>query len=375
MKKLLLLTTCVALSACLLAQVAGPKSAASFNIRPLNGSRQSWTNVSNAGSSDNVYATTGDISGSSGSYTDYLEATNYGFNLPANANITGIAVDVERSDPNTSTADYSIRLVKGGNVAGTDHSTGAMYSSTENFEISDIVRTFGGDGDLWGETWTPAEINATDFGALVSAQRAVDGTVTNGRIDNIRVTVYYSINLTLPLKLTSFTATPKNDLVRLNWVTSEETNMDRFEVQRSANGTDFTSFGTVICKNHILATAYSFNDYSPIQGSSFYRLKIFENTGNVSYSKVVAIQAHTEAAPVALYPSPWKKGEGLFIKNANNEKLTIHFYTNTGELTAKVTTSSNVVPTEGIAAAKGLLRYKVFNVNNEVVGSGTLMSY
>jgi hypothetical protein len=375
MKKLLLLTTCVALSACLLAQVAGPKSATSFNNRTLDGSRQSWTNVNNAGSSDNVYAATGDISGTSGSYTDYLEARNYGFNIPANATITGIAIGVERSDPNTSTSDYSIRLVKGGTVTGTDHSTGAMYSSTENFEIMDIVRTFGGDGDLWNETWTPADINSSNFGAVVSAQRAVDGTVTNGRVDNISITVYYSINVTLPIKLTSFNATPKNDMVRLNWVTSEETNMDRFEVQRSANGTEFSSFGTVICKNHILATAYSFNDYSPIQGSSFYRLKIFENTGNISYSKVVAIQAHTEPALVALYPSPWKKGESLFIKNANNEKLTIHFYTNTGELTAKVTTSSNVVPTEGIAGEKGLLRYQVFNTNNKVVGSGTLMSY
>jgi hypothetical protein len=375
MKKLLLLTTCVALSAYLLAQVAGPQSANTFHNRALNGSRQSWINMTNAGASDNVYATFGDISGTSGNYTDYLEAANYGFNIPSNATITGIAVDVERSDPNTSTSDYSIRLVKGGNVTGTDHSLGTMYSSTENFEINDVVRTYGGDGDLWDETWTPADINSTDFGAVVSAQRAVDGTTTNGRIDNIRITVYYSINVTLPLKLTSFNATPKNDLVRLTWVTSEETNMDRFEVQRSANGTDFTSFGTVICKNHTLATAYSFNDYSPIQGSSFYRLRILENTGNTIYSKVVAIQAHTAAAPVALYPSPWKKGEGLFIKNANNEKLTIHFYTNTGELTAKVTTSSNVVPTEGIANAKGLVRYKVFNENNETVGSGTLLSY
>jgi hypothetical protein len=55
-----------------------------------------WTNPTNAGASDNSYATIG-TSGRCGVFTGhYLKATNFGFSIPVGATITGILVEIER---------------------------------------------------------------------------------------------------------------------------------------------------------------------------------------------------------------------------------------------------------------------------------------
>ncbi|MEI9809656.1 MAG: hypothetical protein WDO16_18335 [Bacteroidota bacterium] len=103
MKKLLSLLTLSGISLCLVAQVAGPQNGTIFSNTTKSGSSRAWINAANAGASDNVYATFGNLSSSMGSYTDYLTATGFGFNIPANYTITGIKVTIERADVNLST--------------------------------------------------------------------------------------------------------------------------------------------------------------------------------------------------------------------------------------------------------------------------------
>ncbi len=256
----------------------------------------------------------------------------------------------------------------------TDRSSGAAYSVSSSFAIKDTYQDYGGESDLWNESWTATAINNSGFGVAVAAQRSQTGTGTNGRIDNIRIAVYYNVISTLPVKLINFSAQAKTEIVRLSWTTAEESDMDRFEVQRSANGTEFSSFGTIICTNQRTVTAYAFNDYAPLQGISYYRLKILEKDGKTSYSKIVTVQQNIENA-TTLYPSPWKKGSALNIRNAGNEKLSIQFYNYTGELVTKLTTSSGQVPVDILSNTRGILRYKVYNEKKEVTGSGTLMVY
>ncbi|MBL7740351.1 MAG: hypothetical protein JNK14_14135 [Chitinophagaceae bacterium] len=371
MKKLLLFLPFFTTSCMMLAQVAGPQSARIFSNTSLEGSDNTWTDLDKAASSDQQYASFGDLRDIAGSHTDYLVATSFKFNIPAASYITGIAVYIECSDPSGSTSDHQIRIVKNGTIGNTEHSSGAMYL---NLGDRDKMRTYGGNADLWGETWSPADINSDDFGVAISAQRAVTGRETLGRIDNIQVIVYYSSFTTLPLKLTAFSAELQNDKVRLNWTTTDESNMDRFELQRSTDGNEFKSFGTVICRNRSIASAYSFNDYAPSTGTSFYRLKILEKDGSFTYSKTVTIRFTTDNVNT-LYPSPWKKGAALFIRNPGNEKLTIHFFNATGETIAKVSSSSGQVPVPPFGIMQGILRYKVFDEKQKITGTGSLMIY
>lgn len=139
------------------------------------------TNPSNVGSSDNSYATSVLLLGQ---ITNYLKATNFGFAIPSDASIDGIVVEIERSATvGVAVADNSVKLVKGGSIGGTDK------ASASNWPTSDAYASYGSATDLWGQTWTLADINASTFGVVVSA---IDAIAATAQIDHVRITVYYT---------------------------------------------------------------------------------------------------------------------------------------------------------------------------------------
>jgi len=149
---------------------------------------EAWSNPGNALTSNNsrAQATVNDFE-----VTNYLQCTNYGFSIPAGATITGITVNVERmSEHNTRTRDSSVRLIKAGSVVGLDRATATAWPTTE------AVEAHGGASDLWGTTWTPAEINASNFGVAVSAYKPGDsGGSYDVSVDSLQIVVTYSVPL------------------------------------------------------------------------------------------------------------------------------------------------------------------------------------
>ena len=143
-----------------------------------------WVTPQNADASDDALTSTAP----GGLPTQFLKATGFGFSIPSPAQITGIEVFVERRSVGGTVLDSAIRIVKGGVVGATDRSLPGMWP------MADATATYGSSSDLWGETWTAAEINAAGFGAAVSA---VDGFDTAG-VDHISITVHYALCATAP---------------------------------------------------------------------------------------------------------------------------------------------------------------------------------
>lgn len=110
--------------------------------------------------------------------TYYLKVSTFGFSIPTGATIDGIVVEVYRAG--SSTVDNSVKIVKGGSVTGTDKATGTAWSTSP--------ATYGSSTDLWGTTWTAAEINASGFGVAVSAAESAG----QANLNHIRITVYYT---------------------------------------------------------------------------------------------------------------------------------------------------------------------------------------
>lgn len=116
----------------------------------------------------------------------YLKATQFGFALPESAIILGIVASVKRrvgSAGGPGVSDHSVKLVKAGAVGGTDHVGAGEWTNT------DVVATYGSSADLWGLTWTRAQINESGFGVAISAQSTA---TRHARIDAITITVYYA---------------------------------------------------------------------------------------------------------------------------------------------------------------------------------------
>jgi hypothetical protein len=345
-------------------QVCGPNSAVSFSTTTISGSNANWSDVEYTDASDDKYASFGNIPGGIGSFTDYMVITNFGFNIPQGTIIHGIVVSIERSDPAGLTADYSIRIVKGGTIGATERSTGAAYP------LTDADQTYGSTTDLWGESWSYKEITNADFGVAIAAKRnSIMGT-TQGQVDNVRITVYFSY-MVLPLNIESFTATKGNKQVMLNWKTSAEMNIDRFIVERSADGRSFSTLTSVAATN-LAGANYSYCDNSPLAGRSFYRLRVTEHGTSDKYSQVATI-SFDKTSLAGLFPSPWSPGKDLFVDNPVREELTIRFFNNAGILLAKSVTSNNkVVMPAGIMTSE-MVYYKVYDRESHLKGSGRLV--
>ena len=102
------------------------------------------------------------------------------------------------------------------------------------------------------------------------------------------------ITLSNPLPVTwlNFTATRQQKDILLDWKTTAETANQIFEVERSANGINFSKIGTVPANSLLQSVnSYSFRDQQPLSGHSYYRIKQVDANGNFTYSKVVQMKA------------------------------------------------------------------------------------
>jgi hypothetical protein len=94
----------------------------------------------------------------------------------------------------------------------------------------------------------------------------------------------------LPITLLAFNAEPAENKIDVTWITASEINNDYFTVEKSADGTDFIPVSTVDGAGNSSATLrYAYNDYSPLFGTSYYRLKQIDFDGQYSYSQIVMV--------------------------------------------------------------------------------------
>jgi hypothetical protein len=143
-----------------------------------------WTSSANVYTSNNVYATNAVSATLDGAN---LDSTGFGFAVPATASIDGITVTVERKASVSSTfKDGSVYLLKAGAPVGTNH-LGNVFWTT-----SDVVTTYGTASDLWGTTWTPAQVNASNFGLRFMAHNYHASSASTASVDQVTITVNYT---------------------------------------------------------------------------------------------------------------------------------------------------------------------------------------
>ncbi|MBK9338507.1 MAG: PKD domain-containing protein [Lewinellaceae bacterium] len=154
-----------------------------------------WTNPGNIVSDNGSSATAS--RGTDGTVTtNYLQGTNLGFTIPSGATINGIQVSMNRfasvSSGSDNVQDNIVRLIKAGTVTGDNKAVAGNWATATGTVVS-----YGGASDLWGTTWTPAQINASNFGAALSANITRDNGIVTGSVDYISITVYYTIDHTI----------------------------------------------------------------------------------------------------------------------------------------------------------------------------------
>jgi len=171
---------------------------------------------------------------------------------------------------------WQIDKVSGGTaqiVLNWDHSKVIM----DNIALADIVVAH-----YTGGNWT-------DAGGSASGNVTTTGTVTSNSINSFSPFTLGYRSFPIPLKMLSFTAERRSGISYLKWTTVNEENVSHFDVQRSYDGTQYSTIGNVAARNSGSRENYNYEDHDPLRGLAYYRIKSIDIDGKFSYSRIAVV--------------------------------------------------------------------------------------
>ena len=167
--------------------------------------------------------------------------------------------------------------------------------STHGYEPWQSDGTVAGT-KIIADIWTGAGSSNPGAMGIASGNKLIFYANDGAEINTYRLD---SAVTALPLLLGNFTARLAGKSVVLNWNTLQEINTANFSIQRSTNANYFTTIGNVAAAgNSSIPKYYTYTDgtiFNTPVNEYFYRLKIEDRDGNISYSKInpVNIQQNT----------------------------------------------------------------------------------
>jgi hypothetical protein len=167
------------------------------------------------------------------------------------------------------------------------------------------------------------------FSAIIPTSAALFGTYQNGyyiefQTSSFSTFFFQSKSAPAPVKLSSFLVQKTGIYTAaINWITQQEINSSHFELQRSKDGTGFTTIATIAAAgNSSVPLSYSFRDYEYKNGIYFYRLAMIDRNAALAYSEIRKLN-FSGNPELQLYPNPVLKSFTVHIAGESNFRLQI----------------------------------------------------
>ena len=142
----------------------------------------------------------------------------------------------------------------------------------------------------------------------------------------------------LPVVVSNFNAVAQNNNAALiSWSASDVADISRFEVQRSTDGSNFTTIGTVDAAAN--ETSYSLTDTRPASGVNYYRLLIENTDGAQMFSAIRTVDFSSDAA-IRIFPVPASTTVNVSLGNAGSG-ISVRLISVTGQLLQAATVTGN----------------------------------
>lgn len=209
--------------------------------------------------------------------------------LNFNSNSNGVTLSIASGAILLVTGNFStnnnLDISSGGKliVAG-DFSPGnnVDYTGTSsNFYVFGTDSPSGGGGSYsTGDSGTESDFNNDESSSLINF-----------------------VNGVLPIELLYFKAFSKSEVINFFWATTSETNFDYFTIQRSVDGSIFTDLASIEGNgDENVITKYTYTDFFPKSGISYYRLKATDMDGSAEYFETIKIITALQDALVVQNP-------------------------------------------------------------------------
>jgi hypothetical protein len=169
-----------------------------------------------------------------------------------------------------------------------------------------------------------SEWGDTDFGqtAVGTGNQSYIQTISwNGAI-NYNKFVLGSTNWNLaplPIEIKNFIAVSKEKNVQLQWNVNNNDQVRHYSLERSRNGIKFETIKLITARYNESISNYSDFDLYPFSGWGYYRLRITDLQGNISYSSVQKVWMGQAQSHIQISPNPAKNL--LWIHLSEPEKV------------------------------------------------------
>lgn len=266
----------------------------------------------------------------------------------------------------TPSLNYTITGVNGLQRSATPLHNGSNPHINRVYYWNNTLAPFTGDVSIY---YRDAELNG--IGENLLALNVYNGSGWNAYITNVirnstgnfvtttlsgialnELTLGTAASGPLPMVWLDVFAQRRNGLIQISWQTADEDNCDNYQVEKSGNGTNWSSLGNTIKANNTTGpNNYSLNDNNLPAAISFYRVRQNDLDGKYTYSKTVAIKTD-QPGGVWLYPIP--ANNVLTVAAGGNLQLrSVNIYNMAGSLVAFAQpqrTASHTINVQQLAA-------------------------
>jgi protocatechuate 3,4-dioxygenase beta subunit len=179
--------------------------------------------------------------------------------------------------------------------------------------------------------------------------------------------------ITLPARL-EFMAVKQGNSAKLSWKVTQEENVARYELERSADGINYSAINS---QGRNGSNLYLHTDIQPVTGINYYRVRIVDNDGRYTFSEV-RILLFGKGGQVLLFPNPATDVINIQLPESwQNKKVKIELYNQLGQAvisktqlqasqveSLKISGLARGVYTVSLQREDGIREVKKFQVNH-----------
>ena len=139
----------------------------------------------------------------------------------------------------------------------------------------------------------------------------------------------------LPATFLQFNTVYKNKTNIITWVTARGSDAAYYEIERSADGTNFTKIGTIYPTNDYDNNQYQFTDDQVLNGWNYYKIQIVGKDGKKYASPVMRVNITTGSLAIVRAFARSSSQVMIEIQNNSAQNATIQILDNTGTVVCK----------------------------------------
>ena len=154
----------------------------------------------------------------------------------------------------------------------------------------------------------------------------------------------------LPVTLTAFEAKLTNCVATIKWSAAEESNLEKYLLEYSKNGIDFTTVAEADAKG--INKEYNAR-HTPVPGKAFYRLKMMDIDGKVTYSKQQLLNVNCARNTILVYPNPVRDQLHVnvnFVSGLQTSTATLYDINGRVMIRQQLVNGTNEIDTKGLTA-------------------------